>query len=202
MVLSTTIGSSPTMIYFGQEVGEAGKEDAGFGKPTRTSIFDYVGVPNHQRWMNEGNFDGGQLSETEKDLRDFYARLLNFSINSSALMGEFQELQSYNRSHSDNGFAKVENSFGGGKYNEGLYSFVRWSDSQKLIIVNNFSWVTKSEFDLLIPNEVISQWKLKDGTYELKEQLYQKSGTQLIVKDGIGSVKITIEPLESFILSL
>jgi hypothetical protein len=43
---------------------------------------------------------------------------------------------------------------------------------------------------------------LKDGTYELKEQLYQKGGTQLIVRDGIGSVRIEIEPSESFILSL
>ena len=42
MVVSATISTSPTMIYFGQEVGEPGKEDAGFGKPTRTSIFDYI----------------------------------------------------------------------------------------------------------------------------------------------------------------
>src|SRR6188768_1160262 len=52
MVVSAMITSSPTMIYFGQEVGEDGKQDAGFGKPSRTSIFDYVGVPHHQRWMN------------------------------------------------------------------------------------------------------------------------------------------------------
>jgi hypothetical protein len=28
-------------------------------------------VPNHQRWMNGGKFDGGQLTQEEKDLRDF-----------------------------------------------------------------------------------------------------------------------------------
>jgi hypothetical protein len=28
------------------------------------------GVPNHQRWMNGGKFDGGQLTQEEKDLRD------------------------------------------------------------------------------------------------------------------------------------
>jgi hypothetical protein len=38
--------------------------------------------------MNNGKFDGGLLDK-EKELRDFYKRLLNFSINSSALMGEF-----------------------------------------------------------------------------------------------------------------
>ena len=58
MVVSAAISTSPTMIYFGQEVGEPGAENAGFGSPTRTSIFDYIGVPHHQRWMNEGKFDG------------------------------------------------------------------------------------------------------------------------------------------------
>ena len=62
MVVSTTISTSPTMVYFGQEVGEAGNENAGFGTHSRTSIFDYIGVPNHQRWMNGGKFDGGQLT--------------------------------------------------------------------------------------------------------------------------------------------
>lgn len=72
MLISTLLRSSPTMIYFGQEVGEPGAENAGFGQPSRTSIFDYIGVPHHQRWMNEGKFDGGQLSESEKSLRLFY----------------------------------------------------------------------------------------------------------------------------------
>jgi hypothetical protein len=44
------------MIYFGQEVGEAGNENGGFGTHSRTSIFDRV---SHQRWMNNGKFDGG-----------------------------------------------------------------------------------------------------------------------------------------------
>ncbi|MBL0012261.1 MAG: alpha-amylase family protein [Flavobacterium sp.] len=189
MVISATISSSPTMIYFGQEVGEAGNEDAGFGKPTRTSIFDYVGVPNHQRWTNEGKFDGGKLSESEKDLRDFYARLLNFSINSSALMGKFSEIQNINR----------EKSTG---YDEGLYSFVRWSDTEKLIVVTNCSWVTKSNFNLVVPSAIINQWNLKDGTYPLNEQLYQKTQAELVVTDGEGKIRISIEPSESFIFSL
>ena len=72
MVVSALIGSSPTMIYFGQEVGEPGAGDAGFGTASRTSIFDYWGVPAHQRWMNDGRFDGGAVSADEKSLRDFY----------------------------------------------------------------------------------------------------------------------------------
>jgi hypothetical protein len=43
--------------------------------------------------MNNGKFDGGQLTNSEKALRDFYKRLLNFSVSSSALMGDFQEIK-------------------------------------------------------------------------------------------------------------
>ncbi|MBS7233677.1 alpha-amylase family protein [Flavobacterium psychroterrae] len=186
MVVSTTISTSPTMIYFGQEVGEAGNENAGFGKPTRTSIFDYIGVPNHQRWMNDGKFDGGQLSSSEKNLRDFYKRLLNFSITSTALMGSYQEIQTVNR----------QNNSG---YDELIYSYVRWSKNQKLVVVTNFSSEKTSEFDLVIPADIITKWNLKDGEYSLTDQLYLKNEIQLNVINGEGKAKVKIAPSESFI---
>ena len=186
MVVSATISSSPTMIYFGQEVGEAGNENAGFGTHSRTSIFDYIGVPNHQRWMNGGKFDGGQLAEDEKDLRDFYKRLLNFSINSSALMGKFQEIQTANR-----------NSTPG--YDIAIYAYTRWSDTEKLIIVTNFYSLASSNFELRIPTDIIQKWNLKDGTYTITDQLYHTKTTQLRVENGEGKAQISIAPLESFI---
>jgi glycosidase len=189
MVVSTAISTSPTMVYFGQEVGEAGNENAGFGTHSRTSIFDYVGVPNHQRWMNGGKFDGGQLTQVEKDLRGFYKRLLNFSLNSSALMGKYQEIQTVNRQTTQG-------------YDPGIYSFTRWSDTQKLIIVTNFSWLTTSNFELKIPSDIIQKWNLKDGNYTLTDQLYKKSVVQLQVMNGKAKAQITIAPSESFIYQL
>ncbi len=188
MVYSATVGTAPTMIYFGQEVGEAGTVDGGFGKPTRTSIFDYVGVPNHQRWMNGGKFDGGQLSASEKELRDFYQRLLNFTLKSDALMGSFQEIQSINRKETSN-------------YDPGIYSYLRYSAKERLILITNFSWLTTSHFELKIPADAIAQWKLKDGTYPLKEQLYG-STVELKVKDGVGTLSVSIKPSESLIFKL
>jgi glycosidase len=189
MVVSATISTAPTMIYFGQEVGEAGNENAGFGTHSRTSIFDYIGVPNHQRWMNGGVFDGGQLSQSEKDLRDFYKRLLNFSINSSALMGKFQEIQTANRNITPG-------------YDIAIYSYVRWTDTQKLIVVTNFYSLASSNFELRIPADIIQKWNLKDGTYTITDQLYQKKTTQLRVENGEGKAKISIGPSESFIFQL
>ena len=189
MVVSATISTSPTMLYFGQEVGEAGNENGGFGTRSRTSIFDYVGVPNHQRWMNNGKFDGGLLSESEKNLRDFYKKLLNLTINSPALMGQFAEIQSANRAITDN-------------YDPGLYSFVRWSATEKLIVVCNFSWLTTSSFDLKIPAGIIKSWKLKDGQYEVLDQLYKKSSGVLKVDKGSGVLQVAIAPSESFIFAV
>ncbi|MEL7147355.1 MAG: alpha-amylase family protein, partial [Bacteroidota bacterium] len=58
MVLSATMHRGPVMIYFGQEVGEPGIGSEGFSGPDgRTTIFDYWGVPEHQKWMNESKFD-------------------------------------------------------------------------------------------------------------------------------------------------
>ena len=189
MVVSTTISTAPTMVYFGQEVGEPGAEEPGFGDPTRTSIFDYIGVPHHQRWMNEGKFDGAQLSESESTLRDFYKRLLNFTINSSALMGDYKEIHHYNRANTEN-------------YNHRVFSFVRWSNEEKLIIISNFDANESYELDLKIPEEIITAWNLTDGTYKVSEQLYGEMTSELIVENGRGIVKLKLEPLASLILKV
>lgn len=185
MVVSAAISTSPTMIYFGQEVGEPGAEEPGFGDPTRTSIFDYVGVPHHQRWMNDGKFDGGQLSAEEKALRDFYRRLLNFTRQSSALMGEYREIHRHNRAYTTG-------------YNDRVFSFVRWSAEERLIILSNFDGEATYSFNLKIPENVVTAWQLEDGTYELTDQLYGKDG-QLIVSEGGGKISVTLPPLESVI---
>ncbi len=188
MVVSATIGSSPTMVYFGQEVGEAGKENGGFGTHSRTSIFDYVGVPNHQRWMNGGKFDGGQLSQSEKNLRDFYKRLLHFTLKSDALMGQFQEIQGINRHETAN-------------YDEKIYSYVRWSATEKLIVVANFSKDHSCAFDLKVPADVVAKWHLHDGAYPVKDQLYGSTST-LKVASGVGVLHVSIKGTESFIFKL
>jgi glycosidase len=189
MVVSTTISSSPTMVYFGQEFGEAGTEDLGFGDPTRTSIFDYGSVPSVVRWVNNKQFDGGQSTSEEKELRDFYKRLLNFSLKSSALTGKYQDIHAYNREHTE-------------WYNDKVLSFVRWSDDEKLIIVSNFNAENTYGFDLQLPEDLIKTLNLEDGIYEVQDQLYNEYTSTLKVENGKGMVRIDIKPLESFILKI
>jgi hypothetical protein len=76
---------------------------------------------------------------------------------------------------------------------------VRWSNDQKLIVLTNFSSDATNSFELKIPSDIIAKWNLKDGSYVLKDQLYQKSEIQLHVANGEGKASITIHPLESFI---
>lgn len=188
MVVSTCLSTSPTMLYFGQNVGEPGDGDMGYGDETRTSIFDYCGVPTHQRWMNNGKFDGGQSTEAEKELHAFYKTLLSFSARSSALMGEYKEIHSYNRENTES-------------YNDKVFSFVRWNGEDKLIIVSNFD-EKEQAFQLLINPQVLSKWNLDEGSHELIDQLGNDNPFKLIVSEEKSYVDVHLGSLESLILKL
>ena len=188
MVVSATIASSPTMLYFGQDVGEPGAEEPGFGDPTRTSIYDYIGVPHHQRWMNGGKFDGATLAKDEKELHDFYSTLLNFTINSTALTGDYREIHSHNRAHTE-------------WYNDRVFSYVRWKGEDRLLIVCNFDADDTFGFELQLPLEVISSWGLQNGEYVLKDQLSDLT-QKLSISEGNGVTRIDLQPLQSLILQL
>ncbi len=188
MVVSATISTSPTMIYFGQEVGEPATEQAGFGSPSRTSIFDYIGVPHFQRWVNDKKFDGGQSAPNEVALRDFYKRLLNFTISSEALMGAYREIHFYNKEVTEN-------------YNHRVLSFVRWSSNQKLIVVVNFDTHDSFSFDLKLPVDLVNEWQLNEDSYVLNDVLYG-STISLRIEKAEGHIPIDLNPLESFIFEL
>ena len=189
MVVSTTISTSPTLVYFAQEVGEPGEENAGFGSPTRTSIFDYIGVPSHQRWMNGKKFDGGGLSEKEASLREFYKALLNFSLESEALMGAYREIHYFNKDNTEG-------------YDHRIFSFVRWSDNEKLIIVSNFDTDRSFHVDLKIPGDIIENWGLGNSSYDLENVLEATGAKKMEVREGLGIIPIKLEPLESRIFKI
>lgn len=184
MVVSALVSTAPTMIYFGQEVGEPGAENAGFGQPSRTSIFDYIGVPHHQRWVNNHRFDGGQLSEAERQLRQDYQRLLNLSITNQAFTGEFYDIHYFNREHTSG-------------YDTRLYSFLRWKDKERIIIVSNFDAQKTYQLSIKLPEEMIRNWNLQRGNYSLTDLLNNQQKSVLGVDGNTGAFKIELGPLES-----
>ena len=128
MTVSATLGSGPVMLYFGQEVGEPALGNEGFSSADgRTTIFDYWGVPEHQKWMNQGKFDGARLSPEQKSLRDFYGRLLRLAGSSEAIRaGKFYELQATNKATPGYDASK-------------LYAYLRYTQGQQVLVVVNFS---------------------------------------------------------------
>ena len=116
------LGRGPVMLYFAQELGEGSDEDAGFGKASRTTIFDYWGVPSQQRWMNEGQFDGGLSTEPELKLRKLYGRAI-------------QLLKEHDLTRWDTEFVSATDIDG----SDQVLAFRRCGASQCLLVLANFA---------------------------------------------------------------
>ncbi len=189
MTVSALAGRGPTLLYFAQALGEAAGQDAGFGKASRTTIFDYWGLDTLTRWADNGTYNGGQLTQAEKTLRNHYAALLSFSAENDAFNGEFMDLHRHNLGATKN-------------YSEKLFSFARWSAGSKVAVLASFDRNRSAEVELKLPKELIREWKLKDGIYGVRNILNNKS-CGLTVKDGGGTLRTVLHPLESqvFLLS-
>ncbi|WKY60172.1 alpha-amylase family protein [Vibrio sp. SNU_ST1] len=180
MLVSALLSSSPTMIYFGQEVGEPGAENAGFGQPSRTSIFDYIGVPQHQKWMNGGKFDGGQLNDDEKQLRLFYQQVMTFSLNHSSMTGAYQDLHQPNQ------------------LSDSVYAFLRFDNQELVIAAANFSQSKTDHIQLKVTAEVIQKLGIADGSYTLKQHIEGVQQQTLYVENGVGYFCAELKPLAAF----
>jgi glycosidase len=92
------------MMYNGQEIGEPAIGAEGFsGDDGRTSIFDYTAMPEFQKWVNEGKYDGGGLSAEQKYLRNWYADLLEILKQPAFERGDFFGLNYANQQNHDFG---------------------------------------------------------------------------------------------------
>lgn len=167
MVISATIDPGPVMIYFGQEVGEPADGAEGFqGDDGRTTIFDYWGVPEHQKWMNTGKFDGGLLSDDQKRLRNFYSTLLNLAGKSNAIVsGEFYDLTVSNIQQKN--------------FNNEVFACIRASDKENLLIVAGFNR-SDQKIHVRIPEVMAGQTGISpDKKYSLTDLLWNETEVTL-----------------------
>jgi hypothetical protein len=96
--------------------------------------------------MNNGLFDGGQLSDDQKKLRSFYSTLLNAVHNNEALnSGKFWELMCANEHQT--GFDKH------------LYIFLRYTDKQRILVIANFNR-SESNLQIKLPDDLLKQLNL------------------------------------------
>ncbi|MFD2257062.1 alpha-amylase family glycosyl hydrolase [Luteolibacter algae] len=115
------ISRANLMLYHGQEIGEPAIGAEGFcGDDGRTSIFDYTSMPEFQKWVNGGKYDGGRLSDRQKSLRAWYGRLLEILKEPAFEHGEF-----YGLNHANKGNHRYGRLAGEEVSGHWLYSFLR-----------------------------------------------------------------------------
>ncbi|WP_076921056.1 alpha-amylase family protein [Pseudoalteromonas sp. SK20] len=177
MVVSHLISRSPSLLYFGQDVGEDGSEEAGFGKPTRTSIFDYIGVPAHQAWMNNGKFDGGQLTAEQAQLRQYYISIMALNDLPAIVAGDMAQLM-------------ITGS-------DSVVGFVRTLGQQSLWVLSNFSQQAQTVTITLTPNQA-TMLKPNSTLYDLLE-----SHNGILVSDEKQNTTftLTLDALSSAVLT-
>lgn len=183
MIVTATLSTGPVMIYLGQEVGEPAIGIEGFnGDDGRTSIFDYWGVPEHQKWMNSGAFDGGRLSADQKQLRAFYSTLLNAVHNNEALnSGKFYELMLANEHQPG--------------FDQHLYIYLQYTGKQRILVITNFNRSQRS-IQVKFPDDLLKQLNLT-GNCQFTDLL---SGTKFNANNVVEGVKLALAPSSGMLL--
>jgi hypothetical protein len=187
MVISATIDRGPIMIYFGQEVGEPGAGVKGYGREDgRTTIYDYWGVPEHQKWVNGGKYDGGGLSDEQKQLRQFYGDILTYVNTSRAIAeGDYADLTEHNV-HAKNTSDKI-------------HTFVRVAGEERLVIVSGFNAQTE-HVKIQLSKEAIDKLALKsDQDYIGHDMLRSSTDVGL---DKNFTFELDVPPFSSFIFKI
>ncbi|MPR36498.1 alpha-amylase family protein [Salmonirosea aquatica] len=146
MTLSATLHTGPIMIYFGQEVGVNPTKPEGFqGDDGRTTIFDYWGVEEFQKWMNGGKFDGEQLDSSQRMLRQYYQDLNHFVVQNEAIYaGQFYDLQYANIDGQSPDYDKTR-----------TYAYLRYTPNQRFICVYNFDKTRTIHTRIKIPSHAL-----------------------------------------------
>ncbi len=192
MVVAATMNCGPVMVYFGQELGEPATGESGYsGDDGRTTIFDFYNVPEHQKWFNNGEFNTKLLSKGQIELRNYYSKLLNFAINSSAVsQGKFYDLM-------------WGNNFNGGPDTRYIYAYLRYSNNEKLLVVVNFNKNESQQFNLKIPADAIHLMQISEITALHLKDNFSNTAISInviqIINDGI---ELRLEALQCCIFSI
>lgn len=172
MVVTATLSSGPVMIYNGQEVGEPALGAEGFGgDDNRSSIFDYWGLPQHQKWMNKGAFDGGLLNDDEKKLRQFYSKLLLLvNSNEAIAKGNFYELLQANK--------------GAEGFNDKVYAYLRYTENKRVLVLANFNR-NETKLKVKLPKDVLEAFNIEGKAIAFRDLLSQTKFSTNNINEGL-----------------
>ena len=185
------LSRGPVLLYSGQEVGEPARGAEGFGgDDARTTIFDYWSMPELAKWVNGHRYDGARLSTEQRELRDFYARLLHLAGEPAFRDGDFLPLNRSNIWNEHYGRLPGETASG-----HWLHAFIRrdTATGQRFLIAAN-----------LHPTEPLRniRFQLPENIFPTPTEFVEKltsGGTLRIVSGAPSSIAIdAIPPLTPF----
>lgn len=151
MIVSALMGTNPVLIYNGQELGERGMDEEGFsGRDGRTTIFDFWSMESVRNWINDGKFDGGKLTDEQKQLREMYVKILNIAESEKAISeGVFHDLMYAN---SSNPYFNPHRQ----------YAFIRKYENEVILVVANFDRSDQT-VRVQVPTGALHALEIKDN---------------------------------------
>lgn len=188
LAVSLMFNKAPFMLYFGQEVGEAGMMQEGFsGRDGRTSIFDWCSAPSVVRMLT------GKLLPSEAELLEVYKDMMGFAASSKAITcGETYDLQYANINNpnldTDKCFVfarKYSDNKGAESFHRGGNELLQANGAERnelVIVVADFSQ-TCTTAKINLPEEFFRYWQIPYGQlnpFEQVEVTFNKYGVGIL----------------------
>ncbi|MDE6397339.1 MAG: alpha-amylase, partial [Muribaculaceae bacterium] len=162
LVIISTMSTGAVMVYSGQELGERAEDSEGFsGKDGRSTIFDYWSIEKIRRWINHGHPDDMKLTDSERELKKLYEKVLTLVNHEDAIKnGLFFDLMYVNY---DNPEFNPHRQF----------AYIRSNKKESILIVVNFDKedsrlainIPEHAFSFLeLPQAKVRATNLLDGT--------------------------------------
>ena len=187
MIVAATLTQCPVMIYSGQELGERGMDMEGFsGIDGRTTIFDYWGVKSLQAWANKGKFDGGKMTDAQRELRAFYQRLLTLARDDKAIQkGKMYDIT----------YAQGED-FDKNKQ----FAFIRHTKGETLLVVVNFH-DREQRIKVRVPNDAFVYLGMDERPKATATDLLRGEKMPLALTAD-GTIELTLQAWKGVILKI
>ena len=187
MIVAATLNQCPVMIYSGQELGERGMDMEGFsGIDGRTTIFDYWGVKSLQAWANKGKFDGGKMTDAQRELRAFYQRLLTLARDDKAIQkGKMYDIT----------YAQGED-FDKNKQ----FAFIRHTKGETLLVVVNFH-DREQRIKVRVPNDAFVYLGMDEMPKATATDLLRGEKMPLALTAD-GTIELTLQAWKGVILKI
>ena len=131
-------------------------------------------MPEFVKWVNGHKFDGARLSPKQKQLREFYSRLINLVGEAAFRDGKFFSLNSANRDN--RAFGRLPGEQASGHW---LYAFLRYdvsSEQRFLVVANLHPTISFQNVHVLLPASALQFLDLHGHS----------SGTQLRLMERLG----------------